>query len=357
MSPRLSVVICSLNGAAGVERCLHALTLQTISSSLEVIVVDDGSTDTTSEVGRAHGATVIRHTANRGLATARNSGLQVATAPVVAFLDDDCEPDSGWAEQLLTGYKEGVLGVGGAILPVTRAGFMLGYLQRNNPLIPQEISLAESDDIAYRLKLYLRRQWTQAEHWHSREVYAFAGANMSFRRRILIEVDGFDQRFSFGGEDLDICMRIRQAFPRGRLEFVPKAQVIHHFKPSLHDALRRSRAYGRGSARLYKIWPSVPPTVFPGPFAVAGALMLAKRHPMLGLTAIAIPHLLYPRGMRQAISNRSSISLLDAYLQLGQETCGNIGFMEGLWLFRHIAPDTRSGPRRSAGSRGGTGVT
>ena len=72
--------------------------------SLEVIVVDDGSADATSETGRAHGAVVIRHRVNRGLAAARNSGLSAATAPVVAFLDDDCEPEPSWAQQLLSGY-------------------------------------------------------------------------------------------------------------------------------------------------------------------------------------------------------------------------------------------------------------
>ena len=105
MSPKLSVVICSLNGAAGVDRCLQALEKQTMSS-LELIVVDDGSTDATSNVGQAHEAIVIRHATNCGLAAARNSGVSAATAPIVAFLDDDCEPDPCWAERLLVAYEE-----------------------------------------------------------------------------------------------------------------------------------------------------------------------------------------------------------------------------------------------------------
>src|ERR1700761_1230496 len=98
---RMSVVICSLNGAPGVDRCLRALAAQTIRSSLEVIVVDDGSSDGTSAAGRAHTAVVVRHPTNLGLAAARNTGLGVSTAPVVAFLDDDCEPEPQWAERLL----------------------------------------------------------------------------------------------------------------------------------------------------------------------------------------------------------------------------------------------------------------
>ena len=84
----LSVVICSLNGAAGVDRCLHALAAQK-DVELQVIVVDDGSTDDTSGIARERGATVIRHETNRGLAAARNTGIRAASAPVVAFLDDD----------------------------------------------------------------------------------------------------------------------------------------------------------------------------------------------------------------------------------------------------------------------------
>lgn len=339
MSANMSVVICSLNGADGVDRCLRALARQTIRSSLELIVVDDGSTDATSDVGRAQAAIVVRHSTNLGLAAARNSGLAAATAPVVAFLDDDCEPEQVWAEQLLTGYDEGVIGAGGPILPARHYGFIMRYVERNNPLKPQEVNLAESDRLIYRLKLYLQRQWTRTDEFAPREVYSFAGANMSFLRQALIKVNQFDERFRFGGEDLDLCIRLRHAFPSHRLAFVPKARVAHHFEPSMHDILRRSRAYGRGSARLYRKWPSMPPTLFPGPVLVLVMLLLSKRFRPLATAAFVIPHLLYPRGLRYAISSRSGVSLLDAYIQLAQETCGNIGFVEGLWLFRRIVPE------------------
>jgi GT2 family glycosyltransferase len=341
MSPELSVVICSLNGAPGVDRCLRALSRQTVLPALEFIVVDDGSTDATSDVARAHGVTVVRHAENRGLAAARNSGLDTATAPVVAFLDDDCEPEPQWAERLLAGFEEGVTGVGGPIVPADRDGFMLAYLGRNNPLQPQEANLGTSNRLAYRLKLYLGRQWKESEYSSTREVYSFAGANMSFRRQALLEVGRFDERFRFGAEDQDLCMRLAQAFPSGRLLFVPNATVAHHFKPSIHDTLRRSRAYGRGCARLYRKWPTVPPTFFPGPLLVLAMLLMATQLPLLAGTAVAMPYLLYPKGMRSAIANRSGASLLDAFVQLAQETCGNIGFLEGLWRFRHLIPEAR----------------
>ena len=347
----MSVIICSLNGAAGVDRCIRALDAQTIRSSLELIVVDDGSTDATSEVGQSHGAIVVRHSANLGLAAARNSGLSAATAPVVAFLDDDCEPESVWAEQLLAGYSEGVMGVGGPILPTGQDGFILGYLERNNPLKPQEVNLAKSDRLTYRLKLYLQRQWTRTDDLSLRDVYSFAGANMSFLRLSLIEIGQFDERFRFGGEELDLCMRMRLAYPSSRLAFVPKARVLHYFKVSTRDILRRSHAYGRGSARLYRKWPSMPPTFFPGPLIVLVMVMLAKRYPWLVAPALVIPHILSPRGIRCAVSNHSVVSLPDAYLQLAQEACGNIGFLEGLWIFRHFVPerDPKSSSRQQAG--------
>jgi glycosyltransferase involved in cell wall biosynthesis len=341
--PKLSVVICSLNGAAGVDRCIRSLARQTIHSSLELIVVDDGSTDATSDVGRAYAAIVIRHSTNLGLAAARNSGIDAATAPIVAFLDDDCEPEPEWAEQLLAGYEEGTVGVGGPISPAATDGFTLSYLGRNNPLKPQEANLAKSRRLSYRLKLYLQRQWIQTEELPLREVYSFAGANMSFLRQALIDVGKFDERFHFGGEDQDLCIRMARAFPAGRLVFAPSACVLHHFKPSMRDTLRRSRAYGRGSARLCRKWSFVPPTFFPGPAVVLALLLLSRYRPSLGVAAAGMPHLLYPQGLRSAIANRSGVSLLDAYIQLAQEACGNIGFLEGLWRFRHLVPEVAIG--------------
>jgi glycosyltransferase involved in cell wall biosynthesis len=338
MPADLSVVICSLNGAAGVDRCLRALAAQQ-DAELQLIVVDDGSTDGTSETAAGHGVTVIRHEVNRGLAAARNTGTAAATAPVVAFLDDDCEPEPKWARSLLGAYEDGVIGAGGDVVPAGPDGFMLGYLRRNNPLLPLELNLANSENILYRLYLYALRQWKPEELHHQRDVYSLVGANMSFRRSALRR-GGFDERFRFGAEDLDMCLRVPREFPGGRLVITPDAVVRHHFVPSLRDTVRRSRSYGRGCARLYRKWPSMPLTIYPGPFLVAALLIAGVFVPWLLIAAAAVPLLMYPKGLRLAFVRREPAAALDGYVQLAEEAYGNAGYLRALWTYRHLVQET-----------------
>lgn len=338
MPADLSVVICSLNGAAGVDRCLRALAAQK-DVDVQVIVVDDGSTDDTSETARGHGVKVIRHEVNRGLAAARNTGIAAATAPVVAFLDDDCEPEPEWARELLDAYEDGVIGVGGSIVSCGPEGFMLGYLQRNNPLLPLELSLARSEKLLYRLYLYLLRQWQPEERHDKRDVYSLAGANMSFARSALAR-KGFDERFRFGAEDLDMCLRLPRDYPDGRLVFTPDAVVNHHFVTSLRDTVRRSHSYGLGCARLYRKWPSMRPTIFPGPLLVVALLAASVFFWPLLAVAVLLPQLMYPMGLRHAVMSKQLSNLLDPYVQLAQETYGNVGYLQGLWRYRGFVPET-----------------
>jgi glycosyltransferase involved in cell wall biosynthesis len=349
MAPSVSVVICSLNGAAGVDRCLRALGAQTIRSSLETIVVDDGSIDATSEVTRRHGAVLVRHETCRGLSAARNSGIAMASAPIVAFLDDDCEPDADWAETIVASLSDDVLALGGELQVREKTGLMFSYLARHNPLDPQELDLAKSGNLTYRLWLYLRRQWLPARRQGRRQVFSFAGGNMSVRRSALLTVGGFDERIRFGGDDDDLFRQLTAAFPGMPLIFDPDIRVIHHFAPSLHDTLRRSRAYGRGQAFMCRKWPQIRPTIYPFPVVILVTLVLSLGLPwMLAMSAL-LPQLLFPQGIRAAVSERDARCLLDPYIQLGQEASSDYGFAEGWWRFRHSKRELSNGPDLPSG--------
>jgi glycosyltransferase involved in cell wall biosynthesis len=350
MSARLTVVIPSLNGAAGLERCLRALRAQTIWLDLEIIVVDDGSTDGTSQIATACGAVVVRHPTSRGASAARNSGIAAASAPFVGFLDDDCEPSPEWAEKLLATYNTSVVAAGGSIVACGKPGFLLSYLGRHNPLSPQERDLVRSHRVPYRLWLYLRRQWISPQRYGRREVFSLPTANLSVRRQALLDVGGFDERVHFGSEDEDLCYRLRQKFSDSCLIFEPDATVTHYFKSSLRDTMRRSRLYGRGSAFMYLKWPQVPPTVFPFPVVVLAMLIVSVRYPPLLVAAAVTPHAFYPQGLRATLTGRGAACMLDAYLQLLQEACDDVGFVQGLRAFRNLGSQPPPDPARFAAS-------
>jgi GT2 family glycosyltransferase len=347
MAADLTVVICSLNGAARIVRPLAAMAAQTIRERLEIIVVDDGSTDGTGDVARAHGVTVVRHDRNQGLSAARNTGIRAAGTPIVAFLDDDCEPNPEWAALLLAGYQDGVTGVGGPVIPITGTGFMSRYVQRNNRHEPLELELTASQRLPYRLYLYLRGQWTTPAAKPRRDVYSFTGGNMSFRRDALLAVGGFDERFRFGSEEEDLSRRLRRT-GLDRLVFVPEARLSHRFEPTLRNVLRRNLAYGRGNALQFSKWPGVRPTLFPWPVLVAALLVAGAWLWPLAVVGALLPLLLYPRGLKNAVRHAAPEALLDPYLQLTQEAYENAGFLRGAWAFRDLAAEPARVPEWAA---------
>jgi glycosyltransferase involved in cell wall biosynthesis len=101
--PQISVVLCTFNRADQVGEAVAAI-LDQHGADLELLVVDDGSTDDTPAVLAAIDDDRLRvvRRPNGGLSAARNSGLAAATAPWVVFIDDDDRAQPGWAAAFVT---------------------------------------------------------------------------------------------------------------------------------------------------------------------------------------------------------------------------------------------------------------
>jgi glycosyltransferase involved in cell wall biosynthesis len=328
----ISVVVCSLNGEERIGACLDALSAQD-DRGFEVIVVDDGSADGTAAIAGRRGVRVVRHPATRGLAAARNSGVAAARGEIVAFTDDDCLPARGWLAGLRRSWAEAgpdVAGIGGPALPAGPDSALIRYLELNNPLGPPELDLARSTSAPYRFARYLARNAARTAPTGARPIYALVGANMSFRRRTILAAGGFDDRFTFGAEEEELCERIRGGAAGGatRLLYTPDARVAHLFRPGLRDTLRRSRAYGRGSARLH-LKHGRYPTLFPFPVLVAGLALASARRPRCLPFVALLPLALFSRGPRTALRSRDWVHLAAPFIQLAQEAASDVGFVRG----------------------------
>lgn len=226
--PRISVVVCTHNGAPTIEETLEALEALEYPD-YEILVVNDGSTDATREVLARHDVRSI-HTANHGLSAARNTGWEHATGEVVAYIDDDAYPDPHWLQFVArTLEEEEVAAVGGPNL-----------VPADDPLVAQ--SVARSPGGPTHVLLTDR----EAEH--------IPGCNMAFRKEVLEEVGGFDTRFRAAGDDVDICWRLQDA--GHRIGFHAGALVWHHRRSSVRRYLKQQAGYGKAEADLARKWPA-----------------------------------------------------------------------------------------------------
>jgi GT2 family glycosyltransferase len=224
--PRVSVVICTYNGARTLHDCL-AGTSRLDYPDYEVIVVDDGSTDGSADIAAEYDATVFR-TENCGLASARNTGLAAATGEIVAYLDDDARPDPHWLRYLVLTLERGGHGaVGGPNVP------------------PPDGPIAECVAHAPGGPIHVLVSDQEAEH--------IPGCNMAFRAAELRAVGGFDPIFRAAGDDVDLCWRLQESGLT--IGFSPAALVWHRRRPSVRAYLRQQRGYGRAEALLERKWP------------------------------------------------------------------------------------------------------
>ena len=226
-APRMSVIICTHNGASTLaETCAAVRRLD--YPEFETIVVDDGSTDRTADIARGNGFRVIS-TANQGLSSARNTGLEAATGEIVAYVDDDAAPDPHWLLYLSEAFLEtGCVAAGGPNLAVPGDGAVADAVAAA-PGNPSHVLVSDRE----------------AEH--------IPGCNAAFRADTLREIGGFDPRFRVAGDDVDVCWRLLDR--GGRITYVAAAMVWHHRRASIRGYLSQQRGYGQAEAMLERKWP------------------------------------------------------------------------------------------------------
>jgi glycosyltransferase involved in cell wall biosynthesis len=177
INPSISIIICTFSRANLLRRTLMSLEKLLDIEQAEVIVIDNNSLDDTSEVVRSCIDVLKAHVNIRyvfeprqGLSIARNTGIQEARAPIIAFLDDDALPFISWLSHIRNAFQRypHAAAIGGVIIPDFE-------LDRPEWLVP-------SLELPYTIVNLGEREQT-----YPRKIHPF-GANMAFRREALQDV-------------------------------------------------------------------------------------------------------------------------------------------------------------------------
>ena len=208
-----SIIIPTFNGAARIGHCLDALLPQTSGKEIEILVVDDGSTDQTATVvGGYPGVRLITQT-NAGPASARNRGAQEARGRILLFTDDDCVPMPNWLEAMLDCFGDAeVVGAKGV------------YRTHQRSLAARFVQIEYEDK--YRL---MAGQLT---------IDFVDTYSAGFIRDRFLEMNGYDTSFPVAcAEDIELSYRMSS---RGwKMKFVPGAIVYHTHPATLSSYLRK----------------------------------------------------------------------------------------------------------------------
>jgi glycosyltransferase involved in cell wall biosynthesis len=218
-----SVIIPARNEAHTIARLIEAVLAQRPPDwNVEVLLVDDGSTDDTAAVARAAGARVVELGSRAGggnPAVGRNRGARAAIGDPLIFLDADCLPAPGWLGRLLAGHQAGATVVGGALdLP---------------------------DGLSFMARCDYYCGWY---HVHSRrpggQVPNHPPGNVSVRRDAFASTSGFTEQQPVAYAHEELAWQSEVLDRGGRIVFDPHAVVYHYNRPGFRNLLRRNYRWG-----------------------------------------------------------------------------------------------------------------
>ena len=227
--PTISVVLPSCGRIDLLDRCLDALTLQSLDArSTEIIVVDDEPDHHTLHLvtgwrnrtlGRGLRLIYLANTGRRGAAAARNCGWRAAQADIIAFIVDYAVPQPDWLAHGLAALAGGAAVAGGRITTPVPA-----------------------------------RPTDRQKSAHAHEQVEFTSANCFMRKAVLDRLGGFDERFNLArAADADLHFRLLESGVQ--LVRAPLALVVHPMRPAPWGSGLLSLRHAVFDALLYKKHP------------------------------------------------------------------------------------------------------
>ena len=211
----VSIIIPVFNQFRFTQACLAAVQEHHVTEPFEVIVVDDCSTDETTEaVPRIPGIVYVRNETNSGFIVSCNCGAEKARGKYLVFLNNDTLVRNGWLNALVNTFAEepeaGIVG--------SKLIYPDGLLQEAGGIIWRDASgwnYGKFDDPA------------KPEYNYLREVDYCSAAALMIPKLLFQSVGGFDQRYAPAYyEDTDLAFKVRQA--GYKVLYQPQSEVIHY---------------------------------------------------------------------------------------------------------------------------------
>lgn len=247
----LSVIVASYKRCEPLELCLGDLAAQSTGRPFEVVLVlqahPAGEGDRIREkFGTRLTLQIVEFDEGLGTSRARNTGLEMATGDIVAFLDDDVRLPSTWVGAMLEFYEDSDIGgVGGFV----------DHPGHYNPLRNTAYRLLGLTSDRYRIDWGGFNVGPASHPAEDQPAAWLSGGNMSFRRSAIEAVGGFDEALgSFWHEDVDVAHRVGKSGWR----MISSARVaIEHYpsvinRPPLHLQMRE-----RERSRVLFVWKAI----------------------------------------------------------------------------------------------------
>jgi mycofactocin system glycosyltransferase len=231
--PMVSVIVPVRNREKDLARCLRSLSgLRYPAHRLEIIVVDDASSDGSLRVAAQFPVQTLAVRTRRQAAACRNLAARQAKGEILAFMDSDCVADPLWLHELLPTFRDPAVGAVG--------GLVDSYFE--------EKGLDRYEKVKSSLQV---STWHKRSSERERHFYV-PSCNLLIRREVFLELGGFREDL-YVGEDVDLCWRLQKLGKA--VEYKPVGKIYHKHRNHWWPFCRRRFQYGTSEPVLQQLHP------------------------------------------------------------------------------------------------------